>query len=193
MILVAGNTGRERSIGQGGHGQVVAARHVELGNLFAIKVLRPEGDSSNVVRFMREAQAIARLQNDHVVRVHDVGQTDEGFAFMVMEHLDGQDLGALLAARGPLPVDEAVGAVLEACEGLADAHAIGIVHRDLKPANLFLARKSATGDATVKVVDFGLAKAVGTSANGKGLHAKATFDGEIVGARAATWPRAARR
>lgn len=179
--LVAGKYRVERVIGQGGHGQVVSARHVELGNLFAIKVLRPEGDGSGVVRFMREAHAIARLQNEHVVRVHDVGQTDKGLAYMVMEHLDGQDLGALLAARGPLPVDEAVGALLEACDGLADAHAIGIVHRDLKPANLFLARRNVTGDATVKVVDFGLAKAVGSNTMGKGLNAKATFDGEIVG------------
>jgi serine/threonine-protein kinase len=178
--LVAGKYRVERVIGNGGMGQVVAARHVELGNLFAIKVLRPNDDEQALVRFMREAQAIARIQNEHVVRVHDVGQTDRGFPFIVMEHLDGQDLGALLGARGPLPVDEAVGAILEACDGLADAHAMGIVHRDLKPQNLFLARKTAAGAASVKVVDFGLAKST-SSANGHILSAKATANGEIVG------------
>jgi len=178
--LVAGRYRVERVIGSGGMGQVVAARHIELGNLFAIKVLRPTEDPAVAVRFMREAQAIAQVQNEHVVRVHDVGQTDKGLPYIVMEHLDGQDLGALLAARGPLAVDEAVGAILEACEGLAEAHALGIVHRDLKPQNLFLARKSIAGDAIVKVVDFGLAKSM-TQGNGQGLHAKATLQGEIVG------------
>jgi serine/threonine protein kinase len=178
--LVAGKYRVERVIGAGGMGQVVAARHVELGNLFAIKVLRPTDDDQQVIRFMREAQAIARIQNEHVVRVHDVGQTDSGLPFIVMEHLDGQDLGSLLAARGPLPVDEAVGAILEACDGLADAHAMGIVHRDLKPTNLFLARKSANGAAAVKVVDFGLAKST-TPGNGHILSARATANGEVVG------------
>jgi serine/threonine-protein kinase len=178
--LVAGKYRVERVIGNGGMGQVVAARHVELGNLFAIKVLRPNDDEQALVRFMREAQAIARIQNEHVVRVHDVGQTDRGLPFIVMEHLDGQDLGALLAARGPLPVDEAVGAILEACDGLADAHGMGIVHRDLKPQNLFLARKTAAGAASIKVLDFGLAKST-SNANGHILSAKATANGEIVG------------
>lgn len=178
--LVAGRYRVERVIGNGGMGQVVAARHIELGNLFAIKVLRPNDDQQALVRFMREAQAIARIQNEHVVRVHDVGETERGMPYIVMEHLDGQDLGALLAARGPLPVDEAVGAILEACDGLADAHAMGIVHRDLKPQNLFLARKSASGAASVKIVDFGLAKSTST-ANGHILSAKATANGEIVG------------
>ncbi|MBX3230905.1 MAG: serine/threonine protein kinase [Labilithrix sp.] len=178
--LVAGRYRVERVIGAGGMGQVVAARHVELGNLFAIKVLRPSEDHAVAVRFMREAQAVAHLRNDHVVRVHDVGQMANGLPYIVMEHLDGQDLGALLAARGPLAIDEAVGAILEACEGLAEAHALGIVHRDLKPQNLFLARKSTAGDAIVKVVDFGLAKSI-TQGNGHGLYAKATLQGEIVG------------
>lgn len=180
--LVAGKYRVERIIGAGGMGQVVAARHVELGNLFAIKVLRPTGDEQVAIRFLREVQAIARLQNEHVVRIHDYGQTERGLSYMVMEHLDGQDLGALLAARGPLPVDEAVGAILEACEGLAEAHALGIVHRDLKPQNLFLARKSASGEAAVKIVDFGLAKSTRSAgAGGHILSAKATHTGEIVG------------
>src|SRR5262249_30218771 len=100
-----------------------------------------------------------KIQSDHVARVFDVGKLDTGHAYMVMEHLEGADLEAVLAARGPLPVGEAVDHVLEALEAVAHAHAHGIVHRDLKPSNLFLARRP-DGSQRIKVLDFGISKTI---------------------------------
>lgn len=149
----------ERVLGQGGMGMVVAARHLHLGELFAIKLMLPAvlDYPDAVTRFLREARASARLKNEHIVRVHDVGSLENGAPYMIMEHLEGQDLKAVLRARGPLPLQEAALYVYQACEAVADAHALGIVHRDLKPANLFLTRRS-NGSPCVKVLDFGISK-----------------------------------
>src|SRR5206468_3160622 len=87
----------------------------------------------------------------------DVGTLESGTPFMVMEYLEGVDLGQVLASKGRLSIDEAVDYVLQACAGLAEAHAAGIIHRDLKPANLFLANR-ADSDVVLKVVDFGISK-----------------------------------
>ena len=149
----------ERVLGQGGMGIVVAVRHIELGELFAMKFLLPEAlaHPDAVERFLREARASARLKGEHVVRVQDVGRLPDGMPYMVMEHLAGSDLKHVLAQRGPLPVPEALTYVLQACEALAEAHAAGIVHRDLKPANMFLIpRRNRT--PCVKVLDFGISK-----------------------------------
>jgi serine/threonine-protein kinase len=93
----------------------------------------------------------------HVASVTDAGQLDSGLPYLVMEHLTGETLAARLEAQGPVPIREAVDYVLQACEGVAEAHGLGIVHRDLKPDNLFL--HSAAGCAPfVKVLDFGVSK-----------------------------------
>jgi len=157
--VVAGKYRVERVLGQGGMGVVVAARHEELGQKVAIKVLRPEISSVDgaLERFLREARAAAQLESDHIARVFDVGQLGGSSAFMVMEHLGGTDLEKLLVARGRLEVSEAVDHVLEALEALAHAHARGMVHRDLKPSNLFLEEK-ASGTRRIKVLDFGISK-----------------------------------
>jgi len=150
----------ERVIGQGGMGVVLAVRHVELGELYAIKMMHtrlPVADDA-AGRFVREARASARLKGDHVVRVHDVGRTEEGDLYMVMDYLEGMDLKTYLAEKGRLPIDEAVGYILQACEGIAEAHEAGIVHRDIKPANLFLVRKRKAEQFQVKVLDFGISK-----------------------------------
>ncbi|UQA56114.1 serine/threonine-protein kinase [Polyangium aurulentum] len=152
----------ERVLGKGGMGVVVAARHLGLGELFAIKFLLPHALCCEglVERFLREARAAARLRGDHVARVHDVGHLDTGSPYMVMEHLEGQDLKRLLRARGgPLPVEEAVMYVLQACEAIAEAHSHGIVHRDIKPANLFLVDRPGSAPS-IKVLDFGISKQV---------------------------------
>jgi serine/threonine-protein kinase len=108
-------------------------------------------------RFRREARAAASLRSPHVVTVHDVGELPNGTRYIVMEYLEGQDLGAVMRQRKILPVSEAIGYMLDVCDALAEAHGKRMVHRDLKPANLFL----TTGhqdEPLVKVVDFGIAK-----------------------------------
>jgi eukaryotic-like serine/threonine-protein kinase len=151
----------ERVLGEGGMGVVVAARHLELEQRVAVKFLLPEiakrADAAE--RFRREARAAVKIRSEHVARVLDVGTTGDGVPFMVMEYLDGHDLGHELRMRAGLGVEEAVGYLLEACEAVAEAHAAGIVHRDLKPANLFLAQR-ADGTRLIKVLDFGISKSV---------------------------------
>jgi serine/threonine-protein kinase len=150
----------KRVLGEGGMGVVVRATHLRLEQDVAIKMLREEGAAKpNVVeRFAREARAAARLRGEHAVRILDVD--DEGGApFLVMEHLEGSDLDRLVRRDGPLSVERAVDYVLQACAGLAEAHALGIVHRDVKPANIFLA-KTPRGGEIVKILDFGISKAL---------------------------------
>jgi tRNA A-37 threonylcarbamoyl transferase component Bud32 len=156
--LVGGRFAVERILGRGGCGLVVAARHVALDQRVAIKFLLPKALKSRdaVERFAREARTSARLRSEHTVRVYDVGVLDNGAPFMVMEYLEGTDLAEVMS-DGALPIGDAVTYVLQACEALAEAHALGIVHRDLKPANLFLA-ESACGARSVKVLDFGISK-----------------------------------
>jgi eukaryotic-like serine/threonine-protein kinase len=149
----------ERELGAGGMGVVVAARHLQLGQTVAIKFLsvptavRPEAEQ----RFLAEAQAAARLRSEHVARVMDAGIDDQGRHYIVMEHLQGADLAEVLRGTGPLPIGDAVGYLLQACEGIAEAHASGIIHRDLKPENLFVTRR-IDGSPLVKVLDFGVSK-----------------------------------
>jgi eukaryotic-like serine/threonine-protein kinase len=148
----------ERVLGEGGMGLVVAARHVELRQRVAVKVLKREmlDDGDQVERFMREARAAVRLRSEHSARVTDVGRLKNGAPFMVMELLTGEDLGQALT-RGPLAIATAVDYVLQACEAIAEAHAFGVIHRDIKPGNLYLTRRM-NGQPLIKVLDFGLAK-----------------------------------
>jgi serine/threonine-protein kinase len=138
---------------------VVEAMHMVLGQRVAIKILRADAAQapSVIERFQQEAQIAAQLPGDHIVRVTDVGQTDTGAPFIVMELLIGRDLEAEILARGCLPMEEAVDVMLQACEGVAEAHAVGLVHRDLKPGNLFVMRRR-DGSPQVKVLDFGISK-----------------------------------
>lgn len=160
--LLAGKYRVERVLGVGGMGAVVAARHTELGEMFAVKLLlaHPETEPLAVERFLREARAAARLVSPHAARVVDVGRLESGVPFMVMEHLTGTDLHKLLRKEGPLPVDLAITAVMHACDAMAEAHSLGIIHRDIKPANLFLTRRP-NGAPWVKVLDFGISKQLG--------------------------------
>jgi eukaryotic-like serine/threonine-protein kinase len=161
--LVAGKYRVEEVLGEGGMGVVVCALHLQLDERVAIKFLLPDLLSipEAVQRFTREARAAVKIKNEHVARVFDVGTLDSGAPYMVMEYLEGDDLAAWLERRGPLPVELAVDFVLEACEALAEAHAIGIVHRDLKPANLFCTRRP-DGTPSIKVLDFGISRMTGT-------------------------------
>jgi serine/threonine-protein kinase len=163
--IVAGKYRVERALGVGGMGVVVAARHVALDRVVAIKLLGSgsaafaRSREELVARFLTEARAAARIDSDHVCRVFDVGTTDRGVPFMVMEHLEGNDLEDEIHRRGQLSLVEAVDYVLQAAEALVAAHHLGIVHRDIKPSNLFLHMRP-DGSRRVKVLDFGISKSL---------------------------------
>lgn len=152
----------EELIGQGGMGYVYSAR-TRRGNVkVAIKLLHPRlmSDEDKTERFLREARATARLSSEHIVRVLDVGKREkDGLPYLVMEFLAGEDLGEWLERLGPFPTELAIDFVIQACRALSLAHAAGIVHRDIKPSNLILVRQSG-GDALLKLLDFGISKAV---------------------------------
>jgi eukaryotic-like serine/threonine-protein kinase len=150
----------ETVLGFGAMGVVIKARHLAHAEDVAIKVLRDDVqlDPDNIARFVREARAAFELKSEHVARIRDVGTLDDGKPYMVMELLDGLDLGRILLDQGQLERPRAVDRMLEACDALAEAHALGIVHRDIKPTNLFVTRR-ADGGELLKVLDFGISKA----------------------------------
>jgi serine/threonine protein kinase len=153
-----------RRVGSGAIAFVVAAKHIELGEIVAIKCLQPgfRADAGLVERFAREARAWAKIENEHVARFFDVGTLPDNTPFIVMEYVEGKGLGALLREKGTAPVACAVEYLLEGCEALAAAHASGVVHRDVKPDSLFLAR-SIQGLDVIKLIDFGISKVALTS------------------------------
>jgi hypothetical protein len=155
---IAGRFRIERLLGEGAMGAVVAACHISLDETVAIKFPRPEfrRDPMAVAHFAREAKALARIKSNHVARVLDVGVSMAVGPYMVMEYLDGTDLGSVLATSGPLRAARAVEYVLQVCEALVTAHAEGIIHRDIKPENLFLAREGQF--ETLKLLDFGISQ-----------------------------------
>jgi serine/threonine-protein kinase len=139
-------------------GTVVAARHELLQRDVALKFVSASAVTpENLTRFRNEARAIAAIESDHIARVLDAGHLADGTPFIALELLEGEDLEQVLLKREPLVVSEVVDWVLQALEGLAEAHALGIVHRDLKPANLFLARRR-DGTRIIKLLDFGVSK-----------------------------------
>jgi serine/threonine protein kinase len=146
-------------LGEGGMGVVWEAVHLGLELPVAIKFIRTDlkDNSEFVQRFLNEARRAAALKNEHVARVHDVGQLESGDLYLVMERLEGVGLEAHLRERGPLSQADAVSLIREACEGLSEAHVAGIVHRDIKPENLFLAHR-LDGKRTLKILDFGISK-----------------------------------
>ena len=159
-----------RELGFGGMSLVVCADHLVLKTQVAMKFLLPElatlPDAPQ--RFLREAQAATRIAGEHVARVLDMGElpSEEGSAFypggtpyIVMEYLEGKDLGRHVKGGKRFAVPEAIDLVVQTAEALSHAHAAGIVHRDVKPSNLFLVEQP-DGSALVKVLDFGISKVV---------------------------------
>ncbi len=146
-------------IGTGGMGNVVRASHLYLHQPVAIKILLPQmaESESTKQRFLREAQATVRLKSEHIARVMDVGMMPDGTPFMVMEYLDGNDLNQILRHHGPQPPAIVVDLMLQACEGIAEAHALGIIHRDIKPSNFFITQRP-DGSMLLKILDFGISK-----------------------------------
>jgi serine/threonine-protein kinase len=159
--VLAGRYRIERVLGRGGMGIVVKAMHLQLQQPVAMKFLLPKmlGKPKVVQRFLREAQAAARLKSEHVARVLDVGSLETGALYMVLEYLEGTDLAS--SPRLQLGIGGIIDLMLQACEALAEAHALGIVHRDIKPGNFFLTR-GADGTPLLKVLDFGISKVPAT-------------------------------
>ena len=154
------------TLGEGGMGVVYRAWDPELGREVAIKVVLSwaQHQPDVLARFIREAQVVARLRHPNVVTVFDAGRTEQGVPYFVMEYLQGTDLGRVIEEESTLPPSRAVGYALQVCAGLECAHSAQVVHRDIKPANLLL-----TPDDEVKIVDFGIAKLVGTQVTGSGV------------------------
>ena len=152
--LVFGDYVLLSKIGAGGMGQVFKAHHRRMDRLAAIKLLPASltKDEATVKRFEREVKAAAKLSHPNIVQTFDAG-VQRGVHYLVMEHVDGRDLSAIVKERGPLPVNEAIDCIVQAARGLAFAHGKGVVHRDIKPANLLL-----DSEGVVKILDMGLAR-----------------------------------
>jgi eukaryotic-like serine/threonine-protein kinase len=160
--IVAGKYLLDRVIGHGGMGLVVQATHLRLRQPVALKILLPQAaqDAETVQRFLREARAAVQLRGEHIARVLDVGALDTGTPYMVLEYLEGIDLDRF--PRDQLTIESLVDLTLQACEALAEAHALGIVHRDIKPSNFFITRDPG-GTLFLKLLDFGISKTPGAT------------------------------
>src|SRR5450432_681374 len=192
--LLAGKYRVENVLGEGGMGYVVAALHEQLNQRVAVKLLSPllSENEDSVTRFLREARAAVRIRSEHVARVLDVGELPDGSPYMVMEYLLGRDLAAELDEREQLEIPQAIDYVLQACEAVAEAHSIGIIHRDLKPSNLFLTRRP-DGSALVKVLDFGISKAIAPEEGELELPASLTATHSVLGSPSYMSPEQVRR
>lgn len=165
-------------LGEGGMGKVFLARHVRLPQQAAIKVLRPAmlRDPDAVARFNREAANASRIEHERIARVFDYGESSDGTVYLAMEYVPGRTLKALLVAEGPQPPERAARITRQVADALDAAHRLDIVHRDLKPDNVMVIEDELLGDRC-KVVDFGIAKALGSEGADGGL----TKTGFVVG------------
>jgi serine/threonine protein kinase/Tol biopolymer transport system component len=184
-------------LGAGGMGEVYRARDTRLGRDVAIKILSPRiaADRDAVLRFEREARALATLNHPNIAAIYDVIET-AGQPALVLELVDGQTLADRIAATRPLSLDEALDYAKQIAEALDVAHEAGIVHRDLKPGNIKI-----TDDGRIKVLDFGLAKAIAAAsgessgadlANSPTITVHGTGQGVILGTAAYMSPEQAR-
>lgn len=155
--VVAGRYRLESRIGEGGMGLVYRARHVLIDRVIALKLIRPDLRAETHLRawMLREAKAANRVDHAHIIDIHDIGETEDGELYLVMEYLVGTPLSAELA-NGPMPIARSVDIVEQMCAALARAHDLGVVHRDLKSDNILLTERGGRKDY-VKILDFGLA------------------------------------
>src|SRR4029453_4490906 len=155
-----------RRIGEGGMGAVYEARHTVIGKRVAVKVLLEKflEKPDLVARLLQEARLASSIGHENIVDVTDFGTTTDGRAFVVMEFLEGESLAQLIIRDAPLPVERSLRIARQVASALDAAHAKGIFHRDVKPENVYLVRRGDTD--FVKVVDFGISKAVHTQGDG---------------------------
>jgi serine/threonine-protein kinase len=167
-------------IGSGAMGAVYRAEQVGLQRPVALKVLKKQADSHADVpaRFEREARAMSALTHPNTVRVYDFGSTEQGLLFLAMELLEGDLATDRLSESEPLPIVTAISWTQQVLRSLGEAHAKGIVHRDIKPDNIFVARVQGELLPVIKVLDFGIAKAVGGDQK---LDQFETLDGTVFG------------
>jgi serine/threonine protein kinase len=170
-------------LGGGGMAQVYRGEHETIGRAMAIKVLTRDltHEPSIVVRFLQEARAASKIHHENVVEVTDFGETADGRPFMVMEYLEGEDLGHTLARVGRLPWDRVQPILLQLLAALQAVHEQGVVHRDIKPENIFLLSRMGSDDF-VKVFDFGIAKVLRPDAyGGESVGRSLTIKGQLIG------------
>jgi serine/threonine protein kinase len=155
--VIAGRYRLEARIGEGGMGIVYRARHVLIERVIALKLIRPDlrGETHLRAWMLREARAANRVDHAHIIDIHDIGETDEGELYLVMEYLVGTALSSELA-RGPMPLARGIDILEQMCAALARAHDLGVIHRDLKSDNILLSTRGGRKDF-VKILDFGLA------------------------------------
>ena len=155
--VIAGRYRLEVRIGEGGMGVVYRARHVLIDRIVAVKLIRPDlrGETHLRAWMLREARAANRVDHAHIIDIHDIGETEEGELYLVMEYLVGLSLSSELA-RGTMQLSRGVDILEQMCAALARAHDLGVVHRDLKSDNILLTTRGGRKDF-VKILDFGLA------------------------------------
>jgi serine/threonine protein kinase len=164
----------EEKIGSGGMGSVFRARHAFLRRPTAVKMLNAgQVTEGTLARFEREVQLTSRLSHPNTIAVYDYGRTPEGVFYYAMEYLEGIDLEDLVKRFGPLPEGRVLNILQQICGSLAEAHAVGLIHRDIKPANIILTTRAGIPDF-VKVLDFGLVKAVDTDEQARLTQANVT-------------------
>jgi serine/threonine-protein kinase len=169
-------------LGKGGMGVVYKARHDLMDRLVAIKMMLPQlvSDDVSLARFQREARAASKIAHQNVIAIHDFGITpDTGVAYLVMDYVEGETLGAAIKRDGQLGVTRAVKIFLQVCDALVTAHQQGIIHRDLKPGNIMLVTQHDKQKDFIKVLDFGVAKLA--SAENETDQQRLTTTGEIFG------------
>jgi tRNA A-37 threonylcarbamoyl transferase component Bud32 len=174
--IVAGRYRVVGLIGAGAMGTVYRAEHVQISKVMAIKLLHQElhQNPENVARFHREAEAASRLNHPNTVQVFDFGRTSTGSLYLVMEYVDGDDLGKVIGKEGVIPFGRVAYLCAQVAGSVADAHAAGVIHRDLKPENIVIAA-GRDGERPM-VLDFGLAKLFEGN-----VEAQVTSSGTIVG------------
>jgi eukaryotic-like serine/threonine-protein kinase len=171
-----------RLLGRGGMGEVYLAEQLRMGRSVALKVMRPAllNDQDAATRFAREASTVSRITHPHIATVYDCGETPDGIVYLAMEYVPGETLAAILAREGRFPPDRAVRLTRQIAEALQAAHDVGLAHRDLKPDNVMVTRTQRGAREIVKVVDFGIAKAL-RNATGDDVGHTLTQTGVMLG------------